>query len=520
MNILVAIDVGTTNCKVGVYSDEGRQVVLLMAATELRGERKSGQFYDPIDIWDQVCMLSQKAMSELHRCCGELLSIRGICVTGMAEAGLLLDGKGEPITTIIPWFDLRTIAQAKAFEGLLCPEEAFCITGLPPHYIYSMYKLLWLRDTLPNEYDRATHWLNVPDYISFKLSGQYGTSYSMASRTMLFDVTNRCWSEKLLSLSNIPYELLPESYPSGYVLGVVTFDACEASGLPEGTPVVVGGHDHLCCALAGGVFEEGTVLDSSGTAEPIIATTNTPIINEKTYASGFSVGCHSARDRYYLLSGLDLSGGVVEWTIQTFLGANEGVEKDSRYEEFILLAEASLIGGDGLFFLPYLGGCGSSRNDIEARGAFVGLRPNHTRSEVCRAVLEGLCYEVKYIINLYEELLGNKIWKIVAMGGGTKNSLWTRIKASVTGIPISIPRFEQGTLVGAAMLAGIGAGVFQSEEHGAKVFALLGNTVQPDEVSSMKYQEYFDTVYSKLYYALKEINLGISNLVMKHDLFL
>jgi xylulokinase len=223
-----------------------------------------------------------------------------------------VDQKGRALAPILTWHDPRTLPWLDWWRSRIPEADLYRITGLPIDYIYSVNKLLWHRERSAEVFSRAQTWLCVADWVTYRLTGRRSTSLSMASRTMLLDITRRDWSDELLRLAELPAGLLPDVFPSGTVIGAVTPEAARSTGLAVGIPVSAGGHDHICAALAAGVIAPGMVLDSAGTAEAVLLSLDSPVLDEASASSGLCCGCHTVRDRYYLIGGV-MSGGVVNW---------------------------------------------------------------------------------------------------------------------------------------------------------------------------------------------------------------
>jgi xylulokinase len=369
-----------------------------------------------------------------------------------------------------------------------------------------------VREEDPEAYSRAQTWLCVADFVAQRLSGEKAMDYSLASRTGLFDIDRREWSERLLEAAGIDRSLMPRLAPSGSPVGLVDRMASQLTGLPIGTPVFTGGHDHICGALAVGVTDEGAVLDSTGTAEAVLMVLKGPNTSRALCEAGFSVGCHTARDRYYLLGSLSTSGAVIEW-LKDHLEAAADIDSDPPVKDVYasLMDRAATVppGSEGLLFLPYLRGSTTVHVDPLARGAFVGLAYNHRQAHLVRAALEGVCYELGAMLDVMRGLTGVTCRELTAIGGATRNDLWMGMKADVTGKAISAPALEEATTFGAALLAGLGAGVYLDEDDIRRAVELRRNVIHPDEERHRIYQG-CRRVYARLYPACKEVFQAIA----------
>jgi xylulokinase len=328
---------------------------------------------------------------------------------------------------------------------------------------------------------------------------------------MSFDVTQRTWSPTMLGLAGLDVALFPAIRESGAPLGRVTQQAAVETGLAEGTPVMVGGHDHLCGALGSGVFEPGPVLDSVGTSEVVLMTTerfSTP--GQDPEKQGFSCGCHVVPGRYYAYGGIRSAGAMVEWLRTTF-------EKDllaSGQDPYAAMADAGLSsprGAKGLFVLPFVAG-GRPHRDPEARGVMFGLRTSHSTADIIRASFEGLGYELRRAIGALEAFTGAPVSRLRAIGGGARNELWLRVKANITGKPIDILGMTESAALGAALLAGLGTGVYADPSTAVRQVYRIDRTIEPDAAAYETYSKWYEEIYLQLYPQLRGAFLAASSL--------
>lgn len=503
MEYLLGLDIGTTHLKAGIFTLQGEPVVVKLASTPSHNLGEGRAIYNPDELWDSVCGLLKETTGRLES--GD--KILSVAIASMGEAGLLIDGEGKPLTPIIAWYDSRGKAVVDQWTASFGAQRALSITGLTPDYIYSLMKLLWLRQHEPKMVAKANKWLCMMDYIIYRLTGEFATDYSIASRTMLFDISRRDWSEEIAKVAGLDISLFPKAYPGGHVVGQVTKVAAQSTGLHQGLLVCTGGHDHICGAFATGVFEPGKALDSLGTAESLVAAYRDIPNLEPEAVKGFGVGCHVVSDAYYLLAGITASGLSVEWFKNEFGGVEQGVA-DSRgvniYDVLVETARQSPVGARGLVFVPHMRGAGPPDPDPYSRGAFVGIRDYHERKDFIRAILEGLAFEFAFTLWESEDVLGQAVSKIQAIGGGTKNQLWMEIKSAVLNMPVEVPAVQESTLLGAALLGGLGAGVYRDEQEAlAETYRVL-YTHEPDPELVKQYEPIYET-YTEVVPLIRQI---------------
>jgi xylulokinase len=463
---LIGLDLGTTNCK-GLVCDEKAQVVHIASRPmPLRQSDDGRAEYDPEAVWETALSVLRDAV----RAIPEVRALRAISVTSVGEAGVPCAENGAPLYPMIAWFDVRSAPQAEALEARMGVQALYNITGLPSQPIHTVHKLAWLHDTAPDVFRRIRRWYFAADYAVWRLCGEWVTDASLASRSRAFDIRRRRWAPEVLDAAQIPASLFPPVAPSGSPAGRLRPEIARDLDVPPQVLVGVGGHDHICASLASGVTEPGEILDSMGTAEALLAAAARPPPPDVTYEAGFAVGCHVAPDRLYLLGGIVMSGGSVEWAAHLL-----GVERDD------LMAQASRVppGAEGLCFLPHLRGSLSPVVDPLSRGAFLGLRDVHGPAHLARALLEGLAFEAKVYVDALERVVG-RAGVMRVTGGGARLQLWLAIKAAVYNRPLEILATTECAALGAALLAGAAAGVFRDTTEAMRVGLRIGTRVEPD----------------------------------------
>lgn len=463
---LIGLDLGTTNGKALLCDAEGAILHVASRRMPLHQTTDGRAEYDPRELWG----VARDVLREAAAAIPPGGTLRGIAATSVGEAGVPCDEDGEPLYPVIAWFDTRSAPQAAALEARLGPGTLYRITGLPSQPIHTVHKLAWLREHAPEAFRKMRRWYFVADFVVGRLTGAWVTDFSLASRSRCFDIRDGRWSAPVLEAAGIPPAILPPVAPAGTVAGRLREDVAREFGLAPGTVVAVGGHDHVCAALASGVTEPGDVLDSLGTAEALLAATAVPPPSEVTGPAGFAVGCHVVPGRYYLLGGIVMGGGAIEWVSQL---------TRTPAEELLEHAACVPAGADGLCFLPHLRGSLSPVVDPGSRGALLGLRDVHGPAHVARSVLEGLACEAALNVQALERIVG-RAGVMRVTGGGVRVPLWLAIKAATFGRPLEVLATAECAALGAAMLAGLGAGVFASVGDAMRAAVRIGARVEPD----------------------------------------
>ncbi len=487
--LLMGIDAGTTHCKVALFTREGELAALASRTMKPHRDDTGAVFFDPEELWHSLIDASADAAAQAGH-----YRLSAIGVAGMAESGILVDRRDKaPLTSIIPWFDTSATPQATRLEQEFGAQEGFLRTGIYPSFKCSLAKLLWLKQVKDISFENAL-WLSVPDWITYRLSGEAATDYSLATRTYAFDINRLAWDTDSLRRLGLSPDLFPQVLPAGTPAGRVATDEFDVHGFPEGVPVAVCGHDHVCGSFAVGATEPGVIFDSMGTAEALIGSLPRSPLGLTEFESGLTFGCHVARDRNYWMCGLSFSGGSVEW-LRGLLSSPA-----LTYTQFESLVESVPDRPTGLLYFPYLAGSGAPHSDPFARAAFVGLSAGTTRADMARAVLEGAAFELETDRLAAVRTTGHSVRRIIAAGGGTRSRAWLQIKADVSGCQIEIPPVEETTLLGAALLAGIGSGVYAGEEEALAGPRLAGEglQIQPNPENHTGYQKLFINGYQPL----------------------
>jgi xylulokinase len=489
---ILAVDIGTTHCKAGLFALDGTALKIVTRPMVTQRAPTGESYFDPETLWATAATVIRKAAAPAR-------SIAAIGIASMAETGLLLDRRtGAARSFFVPWFDTAAQAQADLIRSQSDPLERYLKTGLRASFKCSLAKILWLREGDESLLAGAI-WLSAADYIAYRLTGQFGTDCSLAGYTFAFRVDRRAWDVDWLREWRIDPALFPPANPSGAPVGTVCLDVAASLNLATGTPVAVCGHDHATAAFALNVTSPGKVFDSMGTAETLIGALPERPLTKADFCSGLIYGCHVAPGRGYWLGSLSASGGSVEW-LRTQLG-----HKRLSYDQIDALLASARREPTGILYFPYLLGSGPPHTDPRVRGAFIGLSAAHGRADLLKAVLEGTAYEVEIIRQAGEHITGQSIPVLITAGGGTRNRAWLQIKADISGCRIDATAEPEATLLGAALVAGIGSGLYASE---AEAFSgLSSNPVEvflPDGERHTVYRRLYEQGYLLLQKALRQ----------------
>lgn len=480
---LVGIDVGSTHVKAGLFSEDGVTLRVASRATPVSRAADGRSEIDPDALW----RATTEALSEATA--GAIGPIAAIGVTGMAETGLLIDAaQGTARSRVLPWFDPSAEPQARRIAARADASARFRTTGLSVSFKASLAKILWLRE-IDSDLTKGAAWLGAPEYIVWKLSGAAVTDPSLAGRTCGFDIARRRWDAEWLAEWDVQSGLFAEPLPAGATAG----HTGSASGFGGAVPVAVAGHDHVCAAYGVGAAMTDDVFDSMGTAETLLGALPARPLNGADEALGLMYGCHVVPDHLYWMGGLSAAGGSVEW-LRGLLG-----EAPSSYAALRNLLREAGREPTGLLFFPYLLGASAPHRDSDVRGAFIGLSARHDRAALARAVLEGLAFELEIIRRAGERAAGRPIRVLVAAGGGTRLAEWLQVKADVSNVTIAPVVEAEAALLGAALLAGVGADVYRDHAEAQAVARRCTRAAEivviPDALRHGRYRDLFEHGY-------------------------
>lgn len=413
----------------------------------------------PEDWWQATIASLRRVLASAG---GE--TVTGIGLTGQMHGLVLLDEAGKVLRPCIMWNDQRTATQCAEIERKVGRAKLIELAGKPALTGFTAGKILWVREHEPDIYRRARHVLLPKDYVRYRLTGTLAMDVADGSGTLLMDVGMRVWSDELLRLLDIPREWLPTLHESHEVVADVSAKAASATGLRAGTPVVAGAGDQAAQSIGTGLAGEGVVSVTIGTSGVVFAATNEYRFDRTGKLHAY---CHALPDTWHLMGVTLSAGGSLRWFRDTLCEAEKAeAARTGRdvYDIITELAATAPIGSDGLLFLPYLTGERTPHADPDARGVFFGLSLRHTKAHMARAVLEGVTFSLRECLDLLCAL-GQSCSLVRVSGGGSRSAFWRQMMADVFGTDIIEVNVTQGAAYGAALLAGVGTGVYSNAEQ-------------------------------------------------------
>ena len=466
MTLLLGIDVGTSGCKAVLVDEAGRVVATATQEYPLYTPHAAWAEQDPEDWW-QATGASIRAV--LDAAAASPSDVASVGLTGQMHGLVLLDAAGEVLRPAILWNDQRSAAQCAAITETVGTDRLLALTGNRVLPGFTAPKLLWVRDHEPEVYARIAHVLLPKDYVRYRLTGTLATDVSDASGTSVFDVRNRRWSDEMMTALEIPAAWWPDVTESPTVSARVNAEGALSSGLVAGTPVVGGAGDQAAGAVGAGIVEPGSLSVSLGTSGVVFAATDAYRADAEGRLHAF---CHAVPGRWHLMGVTLASAGSLQWW-------RDAVADDTDFAALLSEAADAPPGAERLLFLPYLSGERTPHADPDARGVFFGLSLRHRRAHLTRAVLEGVAFSLRDLLELMDAT-GLAASEAHIAGGGSRSPLWRQIVADVLDLPLA-PSTTEGAAYGAALLAGVGAGVWPDVTAASRSSHPDGEVTRPGE---------------------------------------
>ncbi len=491
MGALLGIDIGTSGLKAALFDEAGRVLLQATEAYPVYYPKPGWAEQDPEDWWKAACA----AIRALLEGSGiGPADIAGVGIDGQSWSAVAVDKYGAALTRTPIWTDTRARAECDQIRLEIPEEEIFALSGNPLQPSYTLPKILWYKNNLPDVYARAEHILQSNSFLVERLTGKVTQDLSQGYGLCCFNMRTGRWDPDVARRVGVRPHLLPEIHPSHEVIGRVTRDAAALTGLLAGTPVVAGALDAACGTLGAGVIESGQTQEQGGQAGGMSL-----CIDRYAADRRLILGFHAVPGRWLLQGGTTGGGGALKWLRET-------VCPELSFEEMSALASGVRPGSDGLLFLPYMTGERSPLWNPNARGVFFGLTYAHTRSHMIRAAMEGVAYSLRHNLEVAKDA-GGAVTSLRAMGGAANSRVWTGIKADVTGKVIEVPFSDTATTFGAAVLAGVGTGVFGSFEEAVERSIRVTRVHEPDAAVKSVYDRGYEK-YRSLYERLEPMMNG------------
>ena len=494
---ILAHDVGTTGNKATLYNQEGELVGSMFVPYDTSYPRAGWAEQNPLDWWRSLC---RSSAGLLDRCRIAGTEVACVVFSGQMMGAVAVDDRARPVRDAIIWADTRAVRQIGEVSERIDPRLVYQISGHRLSASYSAAKILWLKQHDPESYRRTSKFLHAKDFLAAQLTGVFATDPSDASGTNLYDLRKGTWSAEVVDAFEIAPEKLPEIRRSTDVVGEVHAAAAAACGLAPGTPVVLGGGDGPCAATGAGVIRPEVAYNYIGSSSWIGVASAVPILDPEMRTFTFA---HLLPGMFTPTGTMQSAGASFQWVRDQLGQAEQAVAARLERSPYWLMDEeirCSPPGARGLLFLPYLLGERAPRWNPHARGAFIGLTVRHRHADMLRAVLEGVTFNLRVILEAFQTQ-GAGIEALRVIGGGARSQVWNAIMADIFGLPVLRPLLlEEATSMGAAVAGGVGVGLWKDFSQVESMIQIVGESL-PDPARHAHYDELyalFNTAYAAL----------------------
>lgn len=423
-------------------------------------------------------------------------SILAVGLSGQMHGAVLLDERDRVVRPAIIWCDQRTERECEWLASTVGAARLLALTCNPALTNFTLPKLIWVRTHEPDAWRRVRRVMLPKDFVRLRLSGVHATDVADASGTLMLDVARRQWSREMLERAAIDSTMLPDVYESPEICARVSHDGAQATGLAEGTPIVAGAGDQAAGAVGMGITRPGTVSVTIGTSGVVFAATDRPALDPHGRLHTF---CHAIPDRWHMMGVTQAAGLSLRWLKEQL---EPNLASDEAYPKLTNEAAAIEPGAGGLMWAPYLMGERTPHLDPNIRGALLGLAANHTRGHIVRAVLEGVAFSLRDSFSIFEEL-GVPIRRVRLGGGGARSPLWRQIQSDVYAHDVEIAAADEGAAYGAALLAGVGAGMWPTVDEACEQVVRSSVEARPNPKTVPIMSERY-AAYRRIYPALRE----------------
>lgn len=486
--LIGGLDVGTTGCKLTVYNDSGEFIhneYVEYEVTRHNGEHE----IDASVIFDAVCLVIKKSF-EKHP------GISAIGVTTFGETFVALDENDNVLLPSMLYTDPRGEEETKTLCEVLGEDKITHIAGVKPHPMYSLPKIMWIRNNKPDLYKRIEHILLMEDFIVYMLTGKAQIDYSLAARTLGLDIRKKCWSKEIFDASGVDSSLLSKPVPTGTLAGKVKKEIAERLSIPENLMIVNGCHDQVAAAVGAGIFEVGTAVDGTGTVECVTPVFDKIPESKGIYDEGYSVVPY-VFDGTYVCYALSFTGGAtLKWFRDNFAKYENRIAKEKGENVYANLDSLTNDAPTDILVMPHFSGAANPYMDNSSRAAILGLSLEHTGYDLYKALMEGATYEIMTNIE-HLESFGIKLKKLVATGGGASSPVWLQIKSDILNRPVSSLASKEAGASGTCMLTCVATGICKNLEDAKKLFVSEKKRYVPNPEKAK--------IYKKLYGAYKNI---------------
>lgn len=499
MSFLLGIDIGTSGTKTVLFDEKGNVLAYALEEYPLYQPENGWAEQDPDDWWKAVYITIQEV---IQKNAIKKEDIKGVGLSGQMHGAVLLNKDNTVLRKAIIWCDQRSSKECEQITSLVGKDKLIKITANPALTGFTASKVMWVKNNEPKIYEKINKILLPKDYIRFKLTGEFATEVSDAGGMQYLDISKRKWSSYILEKLEVDKEWLGTVYESQEITGRISREAAALTGLKEGTPVVGGGGDQAVGAIGNGIVNKGVISSTIGTSGVVFAFSDRVIIDPLGRVHTF---CHAIPNAWHVMGVTQGAGLSLKWFRDNFCMEEKRTAQLMKVDPYFLMdqeAEVIMPGSEGLIYLPYLMGERTPHLDPYARGVFFGLSAKHEKSHMLRSIMEGVTYSLRDCLDIIKEM-GIDINEVRASGGGGKSKLWRQMQADVFGTDIYTINTDEGPALGAAILAGVGTGIYKDVQEACSLCVKLKSKQETNKTIYDKYNKYYK-LYRSLYTSLKQ----------------
>lgn len=495
---LIGIDVGTTGCKAAIIDYEGNVKRQAYREYNIESNSLGWQEINPHTVWNKVKEVLSECMNGYK---GE--NVKAISVTSFGEAAVSIGKDGNVLCNSMLYIDPRGTDEANDLLHKLGNEKVLRISGAGIHPMYTISKIMWMKKHMPDVYVKTDKNLLFSSFILYKLGAKPHIDFSLAARTMAFDIKEKKWSEDIFNAAEIEIGKFAEPVQAGTIVGEISKEVAHELNLQSGIILVAGGHDQPCAALGAGAIKDKSAVDSVGTVECITPSFDRPVTSKNLSNNNFACVPHAIKDMYVTYAFNFSCGSILKWFRDQF-GFEEKLEAERTGKNvYDIMIDKSMDGPSDLFLLPHFAGAGTPYMDTYSRGAIAGLSINSTRSNIIKSILEGINFEMLVNSECLEGA-GIDIEELRVVGGLAKSENFLQLKSNIMGKKVVSLNISEAGILGVAILAGTACGIYTSVEAAVAELAKPKKEFYPDFKIHNIYMEKY-AKYRKMYYVMKEM---------------
>ncbi|MGZ8525055.1 MAG: FGGY-family carbohydrate kinase [Chitinophagaceae bacterium] len=485
---LLGIDLGTTGIKCAAYDEEGKMLCKTYREYQLCMPKKGVAELDQNLVIDSL-FENIKELNSFEAVLKDPVEALSISVSG--DDCMPIDKSGEPLYNAIMSMDTRGYKENEWINKIIGAKEIYRVTGQPPSNLYPLNKLIWFKQNKPELFEKIYKFLCWEEFIFMKLGAEPVSDYSVACRTLAFDLLKKQYSEKILMKTGIDINLFPKAVLSGTAIGSVDKRLGSILGFKNAIKIVTGGFDQICAALGSGVVQDGMASIGTGTMELMQICFKKPATDSRMMNYGYPF-CNHALDNLFITMSINYCGGVIfKWYRDNFSQTEREYAEKKNLKLYDVIMDLALKSRFPVQFLPYFEGSQTPRNNPDVTGAIFGMTLRTKREDIIKGMFEGITFDLRLNIEKMEQT-GIKISTLRATGGGARSDTWLQIKADVTGKLIQKIDIDESGCMAVAALAGYGIGKFNSVPEVLKKWVKIGKEFEPDMKKNREYKAKYE----------------------------